>query len=199
MEQSRRLALFDFDGTITTRDTLMEITKFYSGTGKFYRGLAYLSIPLALQRSGMISAQQAKERFLSYFFSGITLDDFNDVCSRFTSQALPGMIRPGARTAIEKHKAGNDRVIIVSASPHHWIAPWANSVGIEVIGTRLVVSNGCITGKIEGKNCNGEEKVVRVKQHLNLEDYKEIDAYGDTKGDRPMLALAGKPHWKPFR
>ncbi|HZY81982.1 MAG TPA: HAD family hydrolase [Cyclobacteriaceae bacterium] len=199
MEQSRRLALFDFDGTITTRDTLMEITKYYSGSAKFYRGLAYLSIPLALQRSGMISAQQAKERFLTYFFSGITLDNFSDVCSRFTSQALPGIIRPGAHEAIDNHKKNNDRVIIVSASPHNWIAPWANSVGIEVIGTRLEVKNGIITGKIEGKNCNGEEKVVRVKQHLELGDYKEVDVYGDTKGDRPMLSLATTPHWKPFR
>jgi HAD superfamily hydrolase (TIGR01490 family) len=199
MEQSRRLALFDFDGTITTRDTLMEITRYYSGTAKFYRGLAYLSIPLVLQRSGMITAQQAKERFLTYFFSGIALDDFNEMCSRFATQILPAMIRPGAQAAIDKHKSADDRVIIVSASPHHWIAPWANAVGIEVIATRLEVIDGRITGKIEGRNCNGDEKVARIRQHVNIDDYKEVEAYGDTKGDKPMLAIAGKVHWKPFR
>lgn len=35
-ENKRTVAVFDFDGTLTTKDTLLEFIKFSCGTGKFY-------------------------------------------------------------------------------------------------------------------------------------------------------------------
>ncbi|MDX1956231.1 MAG: haloacid dehalogenase-like hydrolase, partial [Chitinophagaceae bacterium] len=70
---------------------------------------------------------------------------------------------------------------------------------IRLISSLLSEEGQRITGKLEGKNCNGEQKVVRIKEQFNLDEYKEIFAYGDSKGDRPMLQLATHPSYKPFR
>ena len=70
---------------------------------------------------------------------------------------------------------------------------------IELMGTRLAVKNGRIAGTFDGENCYGDEKVCRIKEQFNLEAYKEILCYGDTPGDKPMLALATHRFYKPFR
>ena len=87
---------------------------------------------------------------------------------------------------------------IVSASPEHWIEAWAKNYGMEVVSTKLRFVNDRFEA-IDGINCNGEEKVRRIKQAFNLEEYDKVIAFGDTKGDHPMLALADEKHYKPFR
>ena len=89
-------------------------------------------------------------------------------------------------------------MVIVSASPENWIKPWAEKYNVEVISTKLKFDNDHLIG-IAGANCNGEEKVKRIKKIINLEDYEKVIVYGDTKGDHPMLALGNERHYKPFR
>jgi phosphoserine phosphatase len=69
---------------------------------------------------------------------------------------------------------------------------------LELIASRLEVSGGKVTGKILGKNCHGDEKVVRIKEVYDLTNYNIIAAYGDTGGDKPMLELADQAHYRPF-
>jgi phosphoserine phosphatase len=56
-----------------------------------------------------------------------------------------------------------------------------------------------ITGKIKGKNNHGEQKAMNIRELWNLNEYEEIYAYGDSPGDRPMMDLATKSFYKPFR
>jgi phosphoserine phosphatase len=70
---------------------------------------------------------------------------------------------------------------------------------VSLISTRLETNNGKLTGRIEGKNCRGIEKVRRIKMQYKLDEYDEIYAYGDTKGDKPMLGLATIAFYKPFQ
>lgn len=194
-----KLILFDFDGTLTTRDTLFEFTKYSLGAGRHYLGLAWLSPMLVFERMGWLAAQNAKENFLAHYFGGMTADRFNELCHRFANEHLPHLIREGAKQEIQKGKSEGARMVIVSASPENWIKPWAETVGLEVIATKLVVDHGTITGKIEGHNCNGVEKVNRIRQAIVLSNYTTVVAYGDSKGDLPMLELATEKHFKPFR
>ena len=76
---------------------------------------------------------------------------------------------------------------------------WANHLSLKLIATRLEVKNGKITGGIEGRNCRGEQKVVCILEQWNLDEYNEIYAYGNSPDDKPMLALATKSFYKPFR
>lgn len=193
------LALFDFDGTITSKDTLFEFCRFKVGNTRFVIGLAFLAPILILQRLKVISAQRAKERFLNYFIGTLPQEKFNGLCQSFADKKIPALVRKGAVATLNQYKTNGTRIIIVSASPENWIKPWANPLGIEVIATKLVVSNGSISGKIDGKNCNGDEKVNRIKNEVNLELHPIIAAYGDSTGDVPMLNLAHQKFFKPFR
>lgn len=196
--KSEHLVLFDFDGTLTTRDTLFEFCRFHAGEFKFVFGILILLPVLVGQRLKLVSAQRAKEIFLSHFIGGLESKHFNEICQRF-ARHLAGLIRTEAISAIEKYRLQKARMIIVSASPENWIIPWAEQQGIEVIATQLEVKNSYLTGKISGKNCNGIEKVNRINEVLTVSDYQQITAYGDSNGDIPMLNLAQHKFFKPFR
>jgi len=90
-------------------------------------------------------------------------------------------------------------VVIVSASAQDWIKDWCAETGVSMIATKLEVKEGKITGKIEGNNCHGKEKVRRINETYNLSDYNEIYCYGDSRGDKPMLGLGNISFYKPFR
>ncbi|HEY9049717.1 MAG TPA: HAD family hydrolase [Ohtaekwangia sp.] len=193
------LALFDFDGTITTHDTLFEFIRFSKGSSAFYTGFLFLSPMLVLFKAGIISNSQAKQYVLSYFFKGMDVHTFNQWCKDFAKQCIPQLIRSKALDEIRQHQANGYKVVIVSASPENWVKPWADSLSVECIATRMEVIAGKITGKFQGMNCHGEEKVERIRAYLNTNDFSPIYTYGDTSGDRPMLALGNHAHYKPFR
>jgi len=195
----KRIAFFDFDGTITTRDTMFELIKHQKG-GVRYRIGFLLNIPVfAALKLKLISNQFAKEKLLTYFFKGTSSGIFQAACDDFAGAKLPGLIRPAALTEIEKLRSEGFEVVIVSASAENWIKQWAGENGIRLIATQLQTVDGRITGKIEGINCNQAEKTVRIKAAYSLSDYQDIYCYGDSSGDKQMLALATKSFYKPFR
>ncbi len=196
MNQS--LALFDFDGTITTHDTLFELIKFQKGKLRFYQGMCYLSPILILHKLGLLSAQRAKEAVLSFFFKGQLQSVFQHSCDQFILNALPLYLKKEALAKIEEHKLNNDRVIVVSASAYNWIEGWCQTMNIELIATRLEFKNGFLTGKLNSVNCNSIEKVNRIKEYVNLADFVSISAYGNSNGDKPMLELADKKFYNRF-
>jgi HAD superfamily hydrolase (TIGR01490 family) len=199
MLNPRTLVLFDFDGTLTTKDTLFLFTRYAVGSFRFFWGLILLFIPMALQKMGFLSAHFTKEFFLTHFFRGFDANEFVVKAEQFSVKVLPAYVRQEALETINRYAAQQVRMVIVSASPEWWIKPWAKQLGIEVIATRLVFSEGKVTGAIDGLNCNREEKVSRIRAYLNLEEYEKIIAYGDTSGDKAMLSLATETHFKPFR
>src|SRR4051812_36341838 len=136
---------------------------------------------------------------LKYFFGGMSVDDFNILCNDFSKEVLPSLIRSKAMNEIIKLKEIGAEVVIVSASPENWLLQWCNKVGVKCIATKLVITKNKITGKIEGLNCHGDEKVRRIKESYHLPSYASVYCYGDTPGDRPMLALANITFYKPFR
>lgn len=194
----KEIALFDFDGTITTKDTLIEFIRFAKGPFRFYLGFI-LNLPYLIgYKLKFISNQTAKEKVLQFFFRDTPVEIFTEYCTDFSKNVLPKLIRPKAFEEIRRLKERNTIVVIVSASPENWVEAWARRLQLEVITTRLEVKNGMITGKIVGKNCHGKEKVNRITEKYKLNDYRIVAAYGDTNGDKPMLALAQKAYYKPF-
>lgn len=192
------LALFDFDGTITTKDTLFELIKFQKGSLTFYLAFIWISPILILYKFKLISNTRAKEFVLSFFFANQSQTSFQQMCDRFISKGLPLMLREEAIKKIESHLKNSDRVVVVTASAYNWVEGWCHSRNIELVATRLETKNGKITGKLESLNCNGVEKVNRIKRHLNLADFSPIYAYGNSSGDKPMLALADNAFYKKF-
>jgi phosphatidylglycerophosphatase C len=195
----KKIAFFDFDGTITTKNTLMEVIKFQKGTVSLYSGFLINTPYLAAFKTKFITNQAAKEKILKYFFKGMDFAAFQQACNDFAEKVLPAIIRPGAIAEIEKLKASGFEIVVVSASAESWIKKWSDTVGATLIASQLEVKDNKITGNIAGRNCNGEEKATRIRSAFDLSQYDEIHSYGDSKGDKAMLALATKPAYKPFR
>lgn len=196
---TKQLVLFDFDGTITTKDTLEEFMIFYRGKTKYYLGLAALSPILGAYVLKLISNWKSKQFFLKWFLKGEDVSEFNQKCIEFTETKLDKLVRPAALEAIRKYQQSGATVAVVSASAINWVKPWCDKYGLICLATRLEIVNNKITGNFEGKNCHGAEKVCRIQEHFQLNDFNHIVAFGDSSGDTEMLALAHEKYYKPFR
>ncbi|HZG23092.1 MAG TPA: HAD family hydrolase [Chitinophagaceae bacterium] len=196
---NRRIAFFDFDGTLTTKDTLLEFIRFYKGSLWFYVGFLVYSPFLVAYKLKIIPNYVAKQKVLEFFFKGESIENFQKQCALFSQKILPGLIRPKAMKELELLKSSNSTIVIVSASAENWIKDWADKNGLQLLGTKLATDGKRITGKIDGKNCYGNEKVCRIRQHYELSAYNEIFCYGDSAGDKEMLELGTFSFYKPFR
>jgi phosphatidylglycerophosphatase C len=210
-----KIAFFDFDGTVTTKDTLLEFIRFTKGTPRFYTGFLFNSPWLFAYRLKIISNQAAKERILAWFFRNTPLTDFQESCDLFSTTVIPGLIRPKALLEIAELQEKGFSVVIVSASPENWLHKWTQQTGTSLLATRLetrpvkppsdTVGQADspeiprLTGRILGHNCYGEEKVRRIREAYTLSNYTDIHTYGDSSGDKPMLRLGTASFFKPFR
>ena len=190
------LALFDFDGTITTKDTLFDFIKYAVGIRVFVLKLFLLLPVLLLYGIKIIPNWKAKQIVLKCYFAGWDYQHFSLCGQRYASERLPNIIRDIALHTIRSHIQNNDKVVVVSASAEEWVKPWCQNYGIETIATRLEVIGGTITGNFEGKNCYGDEKVLQINRHYDVNLFDIVYAYGDSRGDKEMLALADIAYYK---
>ncbi|MEX6687505.1 HAD family hydrolase [Danxiaibacter flavus] len=195
----KTLVLFDFDGTITEKDTLLEIIKYQQGSSRYYRGMLKMMPKLLMFKAGLVANQDMKEAVMTYFWKGLDEKQFEEACKKFASTMLPRMLRDKAIEQLKKHVENGDEVTVVSASAEDWVLPFCQAQGIKCIASKMQKVNNRLTGKLNGLNCNGEEKVNRIKKVYNLEEYDTIIAYGDSSGDRQMLGIATNANYKPFR
>jgi len=194
----KRIAFFDFDGTITRRDSFVEFIKYCKGVFPMIVGFFINSPWLLGYKLKLISNEKAKERLLTYFFSGHRFNDFQKYCDCFSVEIVPTLLIPEALSEIKKLQGCGVSIVIVTASPENWLKKWAGENGIDLIATRLKVSDNTITGKILGSNCHGKEKVARIKMKYDLTEYEEIFAYGNSKSDLYMLELAQHAFYRKF-
>lgn len=193
---ANRLVLFDFDGTLTKKDTLLAFIVFTHGWLRTLLGFLLLSPYIIGWKLKLLNNQYAKEKLLRHFFGGETRTSFDNRCAIFASRKLNKLIRPEATRLIQQYKESGARMIVISASPENWVAPWSKALGMECIASRMEYKDGRLTGRIDGVNCYGAEKVRRLKDVVRLEDYPAIIAYGDSSGDRELLALAHEKHYR---
>jgi phosphatidylglycerophosphatase C len=197
--REKKIAFFDFDGTITQKDTLLEIIKFQKGKLAFYLGFV-IHIPwLIAYKIKLLDNASVKQKILTYFFGGLHANIFQKKCDLFGEEVIPKLVRPGAIQEFKKLRDQGFQIVVVSASAENWIKKWANSNSLKLLATKLEVKNGVITGRIDGKNYQGEQKVMVIRELWDLDAYEEIYVYGDTQGDMPMMALGTKSYFKPFR
>lgn len=196
---TRVLVLFDFDGTLTTRDSLSDFILYSKGFIETLLGGIYLSPLLLGYGCKIISNDWAKQQVLRYFFGGCSLVEVEVIGQKYAKVRIPLILRNKGLDKIQWHVKQGHRVVIVSASVDLWLKGWVDEIGVELIATQLEVKEGFLTGAFRSKNCHGEEKVLRIKSYLNLNDYQTIYAYGDTSGDKPMLDLANYSEYRPFR
>jgi len=194
-----KLALFDFDGTITVDDSLIKFIRFVVGDVKFMIGMIVLTPILTLYKLKIIPNYKAKQYMLSYFFKGMSVEKFQKVAKEYSLKHINTILRPQAMKKIAWHKKQGHKIVIVSASIEYWLKPWCEKNNLELIATKLQIKDSIVTGKFLTKNCYGIEKANRVQEQYNLDDYNHIYAYGDSSGDKELLDLADESFYKPFR
>ncbi len=199
MPPSATIAAFDFDGTLTTRDTLFSFTCWRRRRAEVVADLLKTLPLLALYSARLVGNDSHKMALFARAFQGMPADAFERRARDFARSEIPGMIRAEALERVRFHQQRGDRVVIVSASPTDWIVPWAVSEGVtEVIGNPAEVTAGRVTGRLAGVNCYGPEKVRRLLALNPERESYTLFAYGDGRGDRELLAAADHPYYRCF-
>lgn len=196
---SATLVLFDFDGTITKNDSFIKFIRFVVGDAKFAYGIALLIPVLIAYRFKLIPNYKAKQITFSYFFKGMSKEFFLQMANEYSLEHIDTIVRSQAIQKIQYHKDQGHKIVIVSASIESWLKPWCSEHNLDLIATKIEISDGVLTGKFITKNCYGIQKLYRIKEIYELEDYDYIYSYGDSCGDMEMLGIADSSFYKPFR
>jgi len=198
MNEKTSLALFDFDGTISNKDSFVAFMKFTHGTPVFVIRMAMGFLTFFGWKIGLVKSHYTKVKALRSFYKGWTKERMSDARKQFTSEIIPTILFPKAIDKIDWHKEQGHRIIVVTASCDAWLGDWVKQMGLEVLCTEMELKEGVYTGELSKPNCRGKEKVNRVKEHLNLDDFAEVYAYGNDYGDNQLLAIADHPHFREF-
>lgn len=199
----KKIYCFDFDGTLTTSDTLLEFIKYAKGRGRFLMVFLMYSPLLVLMKLHLYPNWKAKQQIFAHLFAGMRIEKFDALCRGFAEESQH-LLRPKGITLMHEALVAGVQVFIVSASIDNWVRPFfdiRNLKGVQVLGTQIEVEDGKLTGNFKSNNCYGKEKVHRIAEALKSFERSEyeIEAFGDSRGDKEMLAFADKGHFKPFR
>ena len=187
----KKIYAYDFDGTLTTRDTLLEFIRYACGTVRFLLGFLLYSPLLVLMKLRLYSNGKAKQRLFAWFFRGMPIETFDALCQSF-AHSHRHLLRPETVRLLQQALSEGSEVLIVSASIDNWVQPFFPTV--TVLGTQIEVIDGRLTGRFLTPNCYGQEKVRRILAlHPDRSAYR-LTAYGDSRGDRELLAFADEAH-----
>ena len=184
------LALFDFDGTITTKGTYPGFVRFAVPRRRKIVGGVILSPLIVAYRWRLVSDGAIRRAISRVAFWGDAPDRLRALGERYVADVLPALIRPAALERIAWHRARGDRVVIVSAALDVYLEPWCRKLGVDLICTQLEVRDGRLTGRYACGDCCGQEKARRIRERYAFEDYAAVYGYGDTEEDREMLEMA---------
>ncbi|MGV0935918.1 HAD-IB family hydrolase [Empedobacter sp. UBA7494] len=194
---NRNLYLFDFDGTLTCKDTLFDFLKFSFPKVYFFNYLIFIPL-FIVSRLKIIDAGFVKEMFISKFLKGKSYVEINQLAQNYFEQNHQELIYSKADEYIKSLSNYNDK-FIVSASIDFWIQPFADYYEMGLICTKAKYDEqGFFTGKFASPNCNYQEKKNRIEKEIDLSLYDQIIAFGDTKGDEAMFSIATKSNFRYF-
>lgn len=194
------LIAFDFDGTITTKDTFALFLRYYAGTTRWALNLIMLLPGFIAYGLRIIDRNAVKKQVVSRFFGGESQAGVKARAERFAREVIPGLVRPDALAEVKAKLARGEAVALVSASINDYLDVWAQDNGIlKVIATRLAANGDVLTGALDGPNCWGEGKLASIAAEMSPKNYVIAEAYGDSEGDKPMLVAAKVTFWQPFR
>jgi phosphatidylglycerophosphatase C len=192
------IAVFDFDGTISFRDSFLDFIRFTHG-GTRLLGCVALNIPfIIIYYIGLYPSHKLKQRFFSYFYKGFGQEILERKGIEYCEKRIDKIIYPGAKKRIAWHHSQGHKIYLLTASSGLWLGEWCKINGISLIGTEFEVVDGRYTGRISGKNCRGKEKARKLQIEVDLGNSVETYGYGDSKSDKDFLALVSKPFHFPL-
>lgn len=189
---------FDFDGTLTIRDSFTAFLRWRAGAGAWALGLVRMAPAVAAyardRDRGRIKAASVRE-----FLKGVSRAELETDAERFADRVWADFMRPDALAVWNDWGKRGAHRVIVTASPETTVAPFARRLGAEgLLGTHLAFDGeDRVTGAFDTPNCRGEEKVRRLRAAYG-DDLHLTAAYGDTSGDTEMIAIADEKGFRVF-
>lgn len=194
----KTLSVFDFDGTLTYHDSFIPFLKFAFGRRKFARHIIKMVFPTLRCFRRKLTRDELKEVLIKTFLTDIKEEWLKEKAEAFCKAYWTKLMRPAGLLAVAEEINRHAEVTICSASPAMVLQPFADRLGIKLIGTTLEVVDGVLTGKIIGNNCRCGEKIKRLERvYGDLTQY-HLRAWGDSRGDHELLYAAQDPHWRYF-
>ena len=198
-QNNKVLAAFDFDGTISTRDTFFPFLMHACGKGVVYKELAFSLAELLIPGAEKSVRNRLKASLVRRLLRGMPRAQLEETARDYANKVLASRLRQKAIERIQWHREQGHRCVMVSASLEIYLRPISRALGFDdLLCTRLDESNELLSGELIGANCRRAEKVARLQGLLgNLSQY-HIYAYGDSAGDREMLEIAAERFYRPF-
>lgn len=193
----KKLYCFDFDGTITYKDTMFMYLKFYDSTKFRIQFIKHVPLFILLKLK-LAETEKVKKSFIGSILKGQTQEKIEKKSKEFFEKNYPGIIRENALDFINNMDRSNIQSLLVTASLDIWAKPFADALQMRLVSTKAEFENGIFTGNFIGKNCNGKEKLVRIKEEISNTKFDKIIAFGDTSGDKYMLKWANEGHYQFF-
>lgn len=196
-----RIAAFDCDGTLIRGDATRCFLVLLRGPVGMVLDLCRLIPQLFAWSLGRCSTAQLKEAVLSHALQVVPVRQ-RETALRQLPSLLIVQLRSEAVARLRRHQKLGHRCLIVTASPEPLIAPLAQHLGVELIATgcsdflKVGPANPLL---LTTPNCKGPEKLRRLERYLGvLPPPEQLEAYGDSRGDRELLQASGHPHWRSF-
>ena len=186
----KTLVLFDFDGTITTREMLPDFLHYAAPKWRLRIGKPMLMPFVIAYRAGLLNGSRLRAMLAWVAFRGMPEADYEAKAVAFARDVLPGVLRPEAMSRIAEHKAQGDTIVVLSGAYDVYLKHWCAQHGLALISSTLEAKDGVMTGRYAGAQCVNREKSRRVRERYELARYAEVHAYGDTHEDLDLLALA---------
>lgn len=193
----KKLYLFDFDGTLTYKDTMFLFLKFYDPAKYSIQFLKHIPL-FALLKFKLADAEAVKKSFISSILKGQSMYQIEKKAQQFFDENYPSLFRENALDFIKNIDTQNTECYIVSASLDIWVKPFAEKFNMKLLSTQAEFKDDIFTGNFTGKNCNKEEKVKRIKLEIGNRKFDKIIAFGDTSGDKAMFKFANESHYRFF-
>jgi HAD superfamily hydrolase (TIGR01490 family) len=195
----RAVAVFDFDGTITRRDTLKPYLARVVGTPRLAAAFARESLAVAAWAAGRQDIDAVKRRIVRRVLAGVPVEAARRA-ALVHAEAIARGLRREALARLRWHRDEGHRLVLASAGLDLYLEPVAARLGFDdLLCSRLAVRDGRFTGELDGADCTGAEKLRRLEALLGGLAGVELHAYGDSPGDAALLAAATHAHWRPFR
>lgn len=192
------LSVFDFDGTLTRHDSFVPFLKFAFGAREFNRLILRLALPSVRFLARRINRDELKAGLISTFLTGVEVEWVRKKAVNFCGVFWDELMRPSGLKSVAAELEADSEVTLCSASPALVLQPFADRMGVKLIGTELEVVEGRLTGRIAGNNCRCANKVLRLEAVYGPLGQYQLRAWGDTRGDHELLAAAQEAHWRHF-
>jgi HAD superfamily hydrolase (TIGR01490 family) len=193
----KKLYLFDFDGTLTHKDTMFLYLKFYNPYRYRISFLKHLPLFFLLKLK-LADAENVKKSFISSILKGQTQVEIEAKTQLFFNHYYPSVMRKNALEFIQNIDRYHVESYLVTASLDIWVKPFAEKLNLKLIATKADFENHIFNGNFTSPNCNGKEKVNRIKNEIAGKHFDKIIAFGDTSGDQPMLKMADESYYQFF-